>query len=209
MTETTSLTTSSGGSHTHTFTTAATGGNETRPKNITVKWIILALPTATYALGTGYTASPRLSHTGGLPARVSTDGTDTTPVTTETYIAEVFVAANCTATGVAVFNGSAVAGNIAVAIANSSGGVLASSAATAASGTDAYQRVAFSSAATLYGPATYYVLLQSNNTSYRFNSHAFGNFGASKKTGETFGSFTTITPPSTFTADLGPIASLY
>jgi microcystin-dependent protein len=39
-------TTSTNGSHTHTFTTDSTGGNETRPKNVTVKWIILAVPTA-------------------------------------------------------------------------------------------------------------------------------------------------------------------
>lgn len=32
--------------HTHTFTTASSGGTESRPKNITVKWIILALPSA-------------------------------------------------------------------------------------------------------------------------------------------------------------------
>lgn len=42
-------TTSAGSAHAHTFTTAASptsGGTETRPKNITVKWIILALPGA-------------------------------------------------------------------------------------------------------------------------------------------------------------------
>jgi microcystin-dependent protein len=45
----TSATTSSNGAHTHTFTTAASptsGGSETRPKNINVKWIILAIPAA-------------------------------------------------------------------------------------------------------------------------------------------------------------------
>ncbi len=41
--------TGSDGAHTHTFTTAAaptSGGSETRPKNINVKWIILAIPAA-------------------------------------------------------------------------------------------------------------------------------------------------------------------
>lgn len=201
--------TSTDGAHTHTFTTAATGGNETRPKNITVKWIILALPTATYALGTGYVAQATAFSTGGMPARVSTDGTDTTPSVTETYIAEVFVAANCTVTGISIFNGSAVAGNIKAAIATSSGAVLVQTASTAASGTDAYQDLALSASTTLYGPATYYVLLQSNNTSYRFNTHVLGRFRTGKKTGETYGTFTTITPPTTFTTGVGPIATLY
>lgn len=192
-----------------TTTNATTGGTDTRPKNVTVKWIILASVANTVPVGTGFTVSPRTMHTGGLPARVSTDGTDATPSVTETYICEVFVPGNCTATGIAVFNGSAVVGNIAVAIANSSGGVVASSASTAQAGTDAYQRVPFSVTASLYGPATYYVLLQHNNTGNRFNTHVFGNFGASKKTGEVFATFTTITPPTTFTTALGPIASLY
>jgi microcystin-dependent protein len=39
-----SASTSSDGAHTHTFTSDATGGNETRPKNIYVKWIVLAVP---------------------------------------------------------------------------------------------------------------------------------------------------------------------
>jgi hypothetical protein len=157
----------------------------------------------------GFSTSARLSHTGGIPARVSTDGTDTTPATTETYIAEVFVPSNMTITGVALMNGSAVSGNIKVGLANSSGAVVAESASTAQSGTDAYQRVAFTATYAAVGPATYYVLLQVDNNTARFNSHTFGNFGASKKTGETYGTFTTITPPTTFTTAQGPIASLY
>lgn len=157
----------------------------------------------------GVATSPRCWHSGGLPARVSTDGTDSTPVITETYIAEVFVPANATLTGIAVMNGSAVSGNIKLALANSSGAVVASTASTAQAGIDSYQRVPFTSTYAAAGPATYFVLLQVDNITARFNSHTFGNFGASKKTGETYGTFTTITPPTTFTTALGPIASLY
>jgi hypothetical protein len=148
-------------------------------------------------------------HTGGIPARLSTDGTNPTPSITETYIAEVYVGEPTTATGISIFNGDAVAGNVAVAIANSVGAVLASSGAVAQAGTDARQRVPFSSSVALTGPGTYYVLVQFSNTGARFNTHTFGDFGASKKTGETFGTFTTVTPPTTFTTALGPYASLY
>jgi hypothetical protein len=177
------------------------GGAKTFSSNI--------IPTGGVAAAGGFATSPRCWHTGSAPAQVSTDGTDTTPANTETYIAEVFVPANATLTGVAIMNGSAVSGNIKVGLANSSGAVVAESASTGQSGTDAYQRVPFSSTYNAVGPATYYVLLQVDNNTARFNSHTFGNFGASKKTGETYGTFTTITPPTTFTASQGPIASLY
>jgi hypothetical protein len=157
----------------------------------------------------GGAVSARCFHTGGNPATVSTDGNDTTPVVTETYIAEVYVPVSCTLTGIAIFNGSLAAGNMKVALADSTGAVVASSASTAVSGTDAYQKVPFSAAYNAVGPGVYYVLLQNNNTGNRFNSHTIGIFGASKKTGETYGTFTTITPPTTFTTSVGPMATLY
>jgi hypothetical protein len=153
--------------------------------------------------------SPRLANTGEIPAYVSTFGTDSTPVITETYICEVRLVANATVTGIAVFNGSVASGNISVALADETGAVVASSASTAMSGTDAYQRIPFTAAYAAKGPGTYYVLQQIDNTTARVNTHTLGNFGASKKTGETYGTFTTVTPPTTFTTGVGPVAGLY
>lgn len=167
------------------------------------------VPTGGLGAAGGFSSSARLVHTGGQKPMLSTDGNDSTPSVTETYIAEVFIPANMTVTGVSLFNGSAAAGNVKVGLANSSGVNVAASASTAQSGTDAYQRVDFSAPYSAVGPATYYVTIQFNNTGARFNTHTFGDFGASKKTGETFGTFTTITPPTTFTTALGPMASLY
>lgn len=158
----------------------------------------------------GYSVSPRLMHTGGVPAQVSTAGTDATPVATEVYIAEVFVPANTVLTGVSVMNGSVASGNIKVGLASSAGAVLATSASTAMSGTDAYQRIPFTATYAATGPATYYVLEFVDNNTARINTHTFGDFGASKQTGQVYATgFTTITPPTTFTTALGPIASLY
>lgn len=156
----------------------------------------------------GKTVYPSLFHTGGSPAKVSTEGTDATPVITETYICAVYVPEGCTLTGIRVMNGSVASGNIKLGLADSTGAVVASTASTAMSGTDAYQQVAFSStyAAT---QGTYFVLLQIDNTTARMNMHTFGSFPASKKTSETYGTFTTITPPTTFTTAVGPIATLY
>lgn len=169
-------------------------------------------PTGGVAAAGGFSNSARLVHSGGAVARVNTDGTDTTPADTETYIAEVFVPANVTVTGVSVFLGSATEGNIKVGLADSTGAVVATSASTDCSGAtvDSYFRVAFTGTYAAKGPATYYVLLLNDSTSNRFNSHTFGDFGASKKTGEVYATgFTTITPPTTFTTAQGPIASLY
>ncbi len=167
-------------------------------------------PTGGVVAAGGFSAAARTIHTGGVAAQVSTDGTDATPVNTEVYIGEVFVPANCTVTGVSVFQGSASSGNLKVGLANSAGAVVATSATTAASGTDAYQRVAFTATYAAKGPATYYVLLIFDNGTARYNAHTFGDFGAAKQTGQVYATgFTTITPPTTFVTALAPIASLY
>lgn len=148
-------------------------------------------------------------HSGGVAPTTTTTGTDTTPVTTETYLVEVFVPINGLYTGIALLNGSAVAGNVTAILYDSNGAPMAQSASTAQSGTAAYQSFAFSTPQQLRGPAEYIIGFQFNNTGARFRSHILGVFGASKKTGETYGTATAITVPTTFTTGQGPIASLY
>lgn len=161
------------------------------------------------SFGSGTTgAAPRCIYTGGHPPRTNTDGTDATPVVTETYIAEILVPVSTLMTGFALFNGSVASGNIKIGLYSKAGAVLAQSASTAMSGTDAFQRVPLTATYQL-APGTYYIGLQVDNTTARFNTHTFGNFGASKKTGETYGTLTTITPPTTFTTALGPMGGLY
>lgn len=159
-------------------------------------------------LGVGV-VSPRNMHTGSNPPSVSTDFSDYTVVITETIRSEVFVPATCTVTGIALFNGSAVAGNVTVFLLDSTGAAVASSASTALSGTDAYQRIPFSAAVSVKGPSTYWVAVQGNNTGGKINTHTIGNFGADKQTGGTYGTLVVATPPTTFTTALGPVASLY
>ena len=177
-------------------------------QKILFHWLY-GLTTGIWAAG-GFSVSPRLFHTGGLPPQISTDGTDQTPVITEVYICELFVPCNVDVTGLSVFNGSAVSGNLKVGLADSSGKVVSTSASTAQAGIDSYQRVPFTNKKALVGPATYYSLVFIDDTTGRLNTHTFGNFGASKQTGQTYATgFTTITPPTTFTTALGTMASLY
>lgn len=169
------------------------------------------VPTGGIAAAGGFSASPRNINTGGVPAVTAADGTNTDIVTTETYIAEVFVPSNCTVTGVAIFNGGAVAGNLTIGLADSTGAPIAAAktASTAASGTDGYQRIAFAAPYAAVGPATYYVMVQGNNTGGDINTHTVGNFNAQKQTAQTYGTFTAITVAGTFTTAVGPIAALY
>lgn len=154
-------------------------------------------------------AGPTVFHTGQAAPSTTTTGTDTTPVITEEYVCEVFVPMNALLTGVAVLNGSAASGNYTVVLYDSNGAIVASSASTAQSGTAAYQKVPFSSTYLAKGPAKYFVGIQIDNTTARIRTHILGNFGASKKTGQTYGTLTTLTVPTTFTTGVGPVASLY
>lgn len=159
--------------------------------------------------GIGAKGAVSVFPTGAVAPTTTTTGTDTTPVVTETYIAQVFVPVNATLTGVSLLNGSAVAGNVTAILYNADGQPIAQSASTAQSGTAAYQAFAFSAPVQVQGPGVYYVGLQFNSTSARFRTHILGVFPAFKKTGETYGTATTITPAATFTTAQGPIASVY
>lgn len=154
--------------------------------------------------------SCRLTHTGGAPNTSATAAnTNQTPVITEVYIAEIKVLGPCTATGVAPYNGSVASGNMKVGLADVTGAVVATSASTAASGTTAYQRVPFTATYNLV-PGTYYILTLYDNTTQRATAWTAGSFGAAVQTGQVYATgFTTITPPTTFTTAVGPVASLY
>jgi hypothetical protein len=148
-------------------------------------------------------------HSGGAAAVTTTQGTDTTPVVTETYVARLFIPVNCTLTGLSLLNGSVASGNITMALADSAGNIVAQTASTAQSGTAAYQQVPFTATKSVKGPAEYFALLQVDNTTARFRSHTLGNFKAGKLTGTVYGTITNITPPTGFTASLGPICDSY
>lgn len=152
---------------------------------------------------------PRVYHSGQAAPMTTTTGTDTTPVVTEQYLCAVLVEANTTLTGVALLNGSAVAGNVTVALYDSAGALLASSASTAQAGTAAYQQIPFAAAVAVKGPGRYFVMASFDNVAARFRSHILGNFPAGKLTAQVYGTLAAVTVPTTFTTGLGPIADTY
>jgi hypothetical protein len=170
-------------------------------------------PTGGIAAAGGFAAYATAVHTGGGAAMAATDGNDSTPVVTEIYISEIFVPSNMSVTGIAVLNGSVASDDWHRALLDKDGAKVTGSdtGAVTSSGTDAYQKVPFSGGAvTVLGPATYYIAQICDGVVDRYNTHAIGAFVAGKITGQTYGAIPAAnTLPSGFTANLGPIASLY
>lgn len=162
----------------------------------------------------GQTLAPALCHSGGVPATASTDGTELDVVVTELYLCEVLIPGNGPITGVNFMTGTNTNGNAKVMLFDSAGTRLAISASTDVSSfaADSYNKVPFSSVYNAKGPAKGFIGIICDDNTNDINTHTFGGFDAGKITGLVYATeagYASITPPSTFTTGLGPIASLY
>jgi hypothetical protein len=144
-----------------------------------------------------------------------TSGTSTTPSATVVYLTQIYVPFNVTLTGIYVNNGATVGTNKWIAaLFNSAGTALANSAlaGVTTSGADGYQQLPFTGTVAVTGPGVYWIGLYANGTTDRFRSvPAVGQYAgyAGSISAQTFGTVATITPPTTFTADVGPVAFTY
>lgn len=169
-------------------------------------------PTGGLAAADGVSTSARLISTGDRSVVTLTAPHSTTVVTTDTYVAEIFIPSNVTVNGISVLMGTTAGnGNLTVGLANDAGTVVAKSATTTTSGTSTtFTQVSFTSAYSAIGPATYYVLVQGSSTSDALGTHVAGNFGTTAVTTQTYGTLANIaTSPTTFTANVGPVADLF
>lgn len=171
-------------------------------------------PTGGVVAAGGFTARARCVHTGGVPAQTTSFGTNAASNTDGTvYLAECFVPANMSVTGVAIFNGTAVAGNGKVMLYDSAGTRVAISASTAMAGTTAYQLIPFTGGPiAVVGPATYFIGAIYDTATHDLRGHTIGSFAAGEDAGNTYATdstFATVTLPTTFATTTGPIASLY
>lgn len=143
-------------------------------------------------------------------------GTSTTTSTTVEYTANIFVPQTFLATGFTNLNGSAVdtASKKIFTLHDATGNLLANTATagTLATGNDAFQAIAFTSATLVVGPAWYFVGLQDDTADVNgIRTIAASTFNGVLTSGPTsvFGTVGSITAPTTFTADVGPIGCLY
>lgn len=140
-----------------------------------------------------------------------TTGNSTTMAAGTIYWSAVNPHFNRAYTGACVLNGSTVGtDNHYVVLYNDAGVVLAQSAATLAATASAYQCIPFVTPMALSGERTYYIGVQSNGTTATIQTYpaGWGALTTGSATG-TAGTFPTINPGSTFTANVGPMAALY
>lgn len=150
-----------------------------------------------------------------FPVATLTAGTSTTGLATSVYVTQVFIDNNASLTGIAVNNAATVGTNkYIVVLFNSSGVPLANSAlaGVTTAGASSWQKIPFTAPVAVVGPAVYFVGVYINGATDTFYTiPAAGEYvgSAGSVTGQTFGTVSTITPPSTFTAGAGPIVHTY
>jgi len=165
--------------------------------------------------GMGVSGRSRYSTVPVGSVAYSSFGTDKSLVAGTIYVAEVFIARNITVTGVAILNGATVGTDkwIVGLYASAGGAAVANSAlaGTTSAGANAFQAVAFTGTYAAVGPARYWIVLQSNGTTDTIRTVAAATFIDVLTTAAagSFGTLPSLTPPTTFTADWGPVAYVY
>ena len=156
---------------------------------------------------------PRILPNGPILAFASL-GTSAVHVAGTWYRSEIFVPHLAQWTGINVLNGATVGtDNIMVALYDTNGVLITNSAVAGAlsAGANAFQSLAFLTQPIL-NPGRYFIAVQCNGTTATTRKWAAAN-GGNQMTQSATGTFGTVpasfTPPTTFTADVGPIAALY
>ena len=143
-------------------------------------------------------------------------GTDTATTAGVRFYAKLFIPHKCTLTGIGFLTGSTIGTDKAIVALHDAAGQLVANSATAGTTitvTAGMQDFAFTAPIPVEGPAYYFVAIQFNGTTAKLRTMAAATSQASVQlTGTvagTFGTLAKLTPPTTFTADVGPVAYTY
>lgn len=148
----------------------------------------------------------------------ATTGTDVAFAEKKLFLSSVYLPANKTITGIGVLLGGEGGTNKLVAgLFNSSGAVVARSSETTEGTTagtkETVQELAFTSAYTASGPATYFIGITGNGTTAKFRTIPSNTAGKNVFAGEVElaakNVLASVTVPSTFTGGKGPVAFVY
>jgi hypothetical protein len=146
----------------------------------------------------------------------SSFGTNTTGVNNQEWLTSIWVPQTCYVTGVKVLSGgTSTTDNIVGLLRDAGGNIIANAAAAGVtlSGANTFQTQAFVNKTLVVGPALYYIGVQTNGTNAGdLQTVAASTFidVAAGSVSNTFGTVTgTVTVPTTFTGNKGPIAYLY
>ncbi len=187
--------------------TLTTAGNMTLAGTSTV--------TGTTTMTGGMVVAAGVRTNWGRALTSLTGGTSTTPSATTVYLTQIWVEANSSITGIKVNSAATVGTNkYIVALFDSTGTPVANSAlaGVTTANANAYQTIAFTTPYAAVGPGVYWIALYVNGTTDRFFSLPAASEGGGKAgtvTAQTFGTVAAVTLPTTFTADVGPVAFTY
>lgn len=141
--------------------------------------------------------------------------TSATPSATVLYMTQIWIPHNETVTGVGVLNAATVGTNKYIVALFSNAGVPLANSTTAGvttAGASVFQQIPFTGTYSLTGPSTYWVGIYVNGVTDRYFAiptigQALGLAGS--VSAQTFGIVSSVTLPTTFTADVGPVIYVY
>lgn len=144
-------------------------------------------------------------------------GTNTTGVANKRWTSTMYVPYSFYATGIQFLTGgTATTDKITSEIHDAGGFTIANSAAAGvllSGGGNTFLSVPFTSKTLITGPALYYIATNTNGTNagdiQTIPTLTFNNVLTAGTTSITFGTFPSFTPPTTFTANVGPVGCLY
>jgi hypothetical protein len=174
--------------------------------------------TAGASLIAPYTGRYRYCTIEGNLGTLSSLGTSTTVTADKTYYADIFIPLpNMVITGIGFLNGTtATTDKAIVSLYNAAGTLLANSVVTGGgtliATSNIFQQVAFTAPYTTLNPGRFWIGYQQNGTTATPRTIATAtwvNVLTGSATGTNAVAAPTITPPTTFTADVGPIAYVY
>lgn len=189
--------------------TLTTGGNATIAGTATITG------TSTFTGGVIQSTTAPLTQWSAWIPGVATNATSATPSATVVYMTQIFVPVNTTLTGAAVLNAATVGTNKWIyALFDDTGAAVANTAlaGVTTSGASVFQKIAFTGTYAAKGPRTYWVGAYMNGTTDRYYAiPTVGQAGglAGSVSTQTFGTVATVTLPTTFTADVAPVAYVY
>jgi hypothetical protein len=151
-----------------------------------------------------------------FPPAFATTLNTTTGVAGSVWVSALAAPFNAKLTGACILNGATVGTDKwIVSLYDGAGTLLANSAlaGTTTATASAYQCIAFTATVNITGPSIYYIALQGNGTTDTFKTYAAAQaptlYGTKQITGGIFGTLPAITPPTTFTANVGPVMTTY
>lgn len=153
---------------------------------------------------------------GGNLGTLSSLGTSTAGIATQTWYIDVFIPLPGTLlTGIGILNAATVGTDKGlVSLYDSTGALVANSAlaGVTTSGANAFQQYPFTATYTTLKPGRFWIGYTSNGTTDNFRTVATATWIdvlSTIATGGTFGTIVALSPPTTFTAGQGPISYAY